>query len=402
MTLLRNRWRWLALAVIVVLAGGFLGRNGILGKPVAAVALTRGPVQQTVVASGRVESPQRVQIAPEIGGRVARIPVREGQAVQHGDLLVVLDDADERAALAQAEAAVAQARARLRQIGEAALPAAEHALAQARANAVQARRAFERSQELRARNFVGQSQLDDAKRALDVAEAQLRAAEVQVKSQRPEGAETAAARAALAQAEANVQSAKVRLGHTAIRAPADGVLISRSVEPGDIAQVGRTMMVLAPAGETQLVLQVDEKHLAHLALGQKALASADAFPGQRFGAELVYINPGVDAQRGSVEVKLRVREPPAYLKQDMTVSVDIEVARRDDALLAPADAVRDAAGKAPWVLALRHGRAEKVAVKLGLRGDAVAEILEGVAPDELLIPASAVGVAAGDRVRRKG
>jgi HlyD family secretion protein len=225
---------------------------------------------------------------------------------------------------------------------------------------------------------------------------------VQVRSQRPEGAESAAARAALAQAEANQQSAKVRLEQTVIRAPVDGVLISRSVEPGDIAQVGKTLMVLAPAGETQLVLQIDEKNLAFLAAGQKAQVSADAFPGQRFGAELIYINPGVDAQRGSVEVKLRAPQPPVYLKQDMTVSVDIEVARRDDALLAPADAVRDAAGKSPWVLALRGGRAEKVAVKLGLRGDAVAEIVEGVAPDELLIPASAVGVAAGDRVRRKG
>jgi HlyD family secretion protein len=225
---------------------------------------------------------------------------------------------------------------------------------------------------------------------------------VQVRSQRPEGAETAAARAALDQAEANRQAAAVRLEQTVIRAPADGVLISRSVEPGDVAQAGKTLMVLAPAGETQLVLQIDEKNLAHLAPGQKALASADAFPGQRFGAELFYINPGVDAQRGSVEVKLRVPQPPAYLKQDMTVSVDIEVARRDDALLAPADAVRDAAGKSPWVLALRGGRAERVPVRLGLRGDAVAEIAEGLGPEERLIPASAVGVAAGDRVRPGG
>lgn len=401
MSLLPFRWRWLAIALLLLLGAAVPARNLLLGKPVDSVTLTRGAVQQTVVASGRVESPQRVQVAPESGGRVARIPVEEGQSVRSGEILVVLDDRNERAALAQAAAAVAQARARLRQIGEAALPAAQHALAQAQANAVQAQRAFERSQELRNRNFVGQAQLDDARRALDVAEAQLRAAQVQVRSQRPDGAETAAARAALAQAEANEQAARVRLEHTVIRAAVDGTLIARSAEPGDIAQIGKTLMVLAPAGETQLVLQIDEKNLAYLAPGQKALASADAFPGQRFNAELFYINPGVDAQRGSVEVKLRVPQPPAYLKQDMTVSVDIEVARRDDALLAPADAVRDAAGKAPWVLALRDGHAERLPVKLGLRGDAVVEIVEGLAPDAVLIPASAVGVAAGDRVRRR-
>lgn len=107
-------------------------------------------------------------------------------------------------------------------------------------------------------------------------------------------------------------------------------------------------MALATAGETQIVVQMDERHLAQIALGQKALASADAF-----GAELVFINPGVDAVRGSVEVKLKVPNPPKYLRQDMTVSVDIEVARRVAALTVPSEAVRDAAGKQPWVLAVR-------------------------------------------------
>ena len=116
-------------------------------------------------------------------------------------------------------------------------------------------------------------------------------------------------------------------------------------------------MALAPSGETQIVVQIDEKNLALLALGQKALASADAFPDKRFAAEVVYINPGVDPLRGSVEVKLGVPQPPAFLRQDMTVSVDIEVAHRSDAVTVPADAVRDATGAQPWVLALNGHRA---------------------------------------------
>ena len=96
-----------------------------------------------------------------------------------------------------------------------------------------------------------------------------------------------------------------------IRAPVDGTLIARSVEPGNVVQAGKELMVLAPAGETQVVVQIDEKNLAQLKPGQQALASADAFPKERFRAELVYINPGIDALRGAVEVKLRVPEPPA-------------------------------------------------------------------------------------------
>ncbi len=59
-----------------------------------------------------------------------------------------------------------------------------------------------------------------------------------------------------------------------------------------MVQPGKVLMVLSPSGETQLVLQIDERNLAKLKLGQKALASADAYPAQRFAAELVYINPG--------------------------------------------------------------------------------------------------------------
>ena len=106
------------------------------------------------------------------------------------------------------------------------------------------------------------------------------------------------------------------------------MLISRSVEVGDVVQPGKALMVLAASGQPQILIQIDEKNLSKIALGQKAFGSADAFASQRFDAVVGYINPGIDAARGSVEVKLNVANPPAYLRQDMTVSVDIETARR--------------------------------------------------------------------------
>jgi len=166
-----------------------------------------------------------------------------------------------------------------------------------------------------------------------------------------------------------------------------------------VVQAGKELMLLAPAGETQVVVEIDERNLAQLALGQKALGSADAFPGQRFAAELVYINPGIDALRGSVEVKLKVANPPAFLRQDMTASVDIEVAHRADTVIVPTETVRDATGREPWVLAIRGWRAVRQPVKLGLRGDNRIEVLEGVEPGEELIPATNGLVKAGQRVR---
>ncbi len=389
-----------ALIVLLALAAlGFASRNLIFGKLVEAYEATRGDLVQTVVASGRIMTPQRVSIGAVITERVVRIPVEEGQRVRRGEVLIELDDTDERAALAQAQASVAQAEAKLRQLREVALPAAEQGLAQAQANSLQARQAYDRTKTLQERGFIGQSQLDDARRNLDVAESQLRAARLQVQTNGPAGSDFALAQTALEQARANLRSAQAKLAQTVIHAPVDGVLIARSVEAGNVVQAGKELMLLAPAGETQVVVEIDERNLAQLALGQKALASADAFPGQRFAAELVYINPGIDPLRGSVEVKLKVANPPAFLRQDMTASVDIEVAHRADTVMVPTETVRDATGREPWVLAIRGWRAVRQPVKLGLRGDNRLEVLEGVEPGDELIPATNGLVKAGQRVR---
>src|SRR5512134_234857 len=396
------RRRWIKRGLLIALAlavAGFLLRNLILGKPVETHQAVRSDLVQTVVASGRIITPQRASVGAVITGRVARIPVEEGQSVKRGDVLIVLDDEDERASVAQASGAVAQAEARLRQLREVSLPAAEQALIQAQANLTQARQQHDRAKELKAKGFVSQAALDDAQRNLDVAESQLRAAKLQVATNRPSGSDFALAQTALAQARATLGVAQAKLDQTVILAPVDGTLISRNVEPGNVVQSGKELMALAPEGETQVVVQIDEKNLAQLRIGQHALASADAFPRERFEAVLVYINPGIDALRGSVEVKLRVPKPPAYLRQDMTVSVDIEVARSSGTVVVPAETVRDAGSAQPWVLAVDGGRAVRRAVKLGLKGDGRIEVLDGVAPGDRLISASQAMVGSGQRVR---
>ena len=395
----RKRLGWVVFALAAAGAAVFFFRDAILGKPVEAHEAIRGDLVQTVVASGRIITPQRLSVGTTVTERVARIPVKEGQKVRKGDVLIELDDKDERAALEQSKASVAQAEAKVRQLREVALPAAEQTFVQAQATAVQARQQFDRMKTLRDRGFVVQSQMDDAQRALDIAESQLRSARLQVETNKPTGSDFAVAQTALDQARANLRVAQVKLEQTVIKAPVDGILIARNVEVGDVAQPGKDLMVLAPAGETQVDVMIDERQLSRLALGQKALGSADAFPNQRFSAELVYINPAVDPLRGSVEVKLRVPEPPAYLVQDMTASVDVEVARRADTVYVPTDAVRDANGTQPWVLVIRGFRAVRLPVKLGLRGDSRIEILEGIEAGDKLIPATNALVKAGQRVR---
>jgi HlyD family secretion protein len=392
----RRSWLKIAIAVLILVSLiVYFARNLILGKPVDAYPATISELVQTVVASGRVITPQRITISAETTGRVNAIPVLEGQTVKRGQLLIQLNDQDERASLAQATAAVSQAEAKLRQLREVALPTASQSLKQAQTNVEQARKQYERTKDLQARGFYSQAQLDEAKRNYDVISSQVSAARLQVEANRPAGSDLAVASAAVAQAKASLHLAQVKLNKDAILAPADGTLISRSVETGDVVQPGKELMVLAADGETQILVQLDEKNLAKLALGQKVLGSADAYADQRFDAVVSYINPGIDATRGAVEVKMTVLKPPAYLRQDMTVSVDIETARRSGALVIPTGALHDASSSAPWVLVVRNNRTVKQPVKLGLRGDNSVEVLSGLKAGEAVI-LTAVGIIKAD------
>ncbi len=99
---------------------------------------------------------------------------------------------------------------------------------------------------------------------------------------------------------------------------------------------------------------------------------------------MISISPGVDLARGTVDVKLRVSDPPEDLKTDMTLSVELEVGKREGVLVVPLEAVRDAASE-PWVLALRGRKAVRTPVTLGARGGAVAEVVKGLAEGDLVV-----------------
>jgi HlyD family secretion protein len=178
---------------------------------------------QTVVATGRVENPHRIEIGAQITGTVVRVPVQEGQAVHAGDVLVQLSNAELLAAQRQAEIAVAQAQARLRQVQEVQAPLAQQALRQAQVTADFARATLRRNQDLFTQNFIGAAALDESRKALDLALAQQGAAQQQLNTTGTQGSDFAIAQTVVAQAQASAAAAQARTQYAQIRAPVDGV-----------------------------------------------------------------------------------------------------------------------------------------------------------------------------------
>jgi HlyD family secretion protein len=176
-------------------------------------------------------------------------------------------------------------------------------------------------------------------------------------------------------------------------------VLERTIEPGDIAQPGRRMLALALDGPARLIVQVDEKNLPLIKQGAVATAAADAFPNERFEAVVNYVSPGIDAARGTVELRLDVPKPPALLKSDMTVAIDVPGPVLRQTIMLPADAVRQLQTDAPWVLVVRDGTAVRVPVKSGLQTQGRVAITDGLQAGERVIMAR--DVEAGARVRAR-
>ncbi|MDD3529913.1 MAG: efflux RND transporter periplasmic adaptor subunit, partial [Gallionellaceae bacterium] len=377
----RPRVLWWVLPALLV--AGLLAYWLTAGKAVAVVEARRQALTETVISSGRIITPERIEVGAELVGSLAEVRVEEGDRVRAGQVLARIDDDEQRAAAEQARRALDEAEARLAQLDEVGRPVADQALAQAEANLTQADSEYARVRRLVEAGFYNQSRLDEARRALDSARAAREAARAQARG--AAGVETRLAGARLAQARAALAVAQAKLANTVILAPAAGVVVRKRVEAGDVVTQGKPLFDLAADGETRIVLQVDEKNLGRLALGQQAEVLADAYPVQPFAAEIFHIAPAVDAQKGAVEVKLRVPAPPAFAKPDMTVSVEIRVGRRDDALTLPSAAVHDLAGR-PWVLVIENGRAARREIGLGLAGSGTVEVTRGLAEGEAVIP----------------
>ena len=386
-----------ALALVLVSVGVV---RAVRPPAVPAVAVREAPLVRTLLFSARVATTSRVDVGATVTGRVLEVRVREGDRVRRGDPLVLLEREELQAALAQARATARQAEARLAGLRDTGRRGAEAGVAQAEAVLRAAQADLRRTQDLVQRGFVSEARLDEARRAVDVAQAQQAAARAQLAAQTGDGSELSQATAQVALARASVAAAEARLAQTRIEAPADARVLSRLVEPGQIVQPGRALLALALDGPVQLVAQVDERYLQQLRVGQPARVQADAFPGQTFAATVQSLAPLVDPQRGAVEVKLALpAAPPAFLREDMTLSVEVETGRRERARVLPAQAVEAAPDAADGtVRVLQDGRVQPRRVRLGLRTLDAVEVLDGLPAGEVVLIGPAVPPA-GERAR---
>lgn len=305
----------LAIAAVVALAIRFYQSRAAKGQPrYETVALATGDLLVTATATGRVEGLNTVEVGAEVSGRILRVHKDFNDQVKKGQILAEIDPEQLRAAVAQAKAQAASARA---------------AIAEAQATLTQTALAASRARAMFADNLSSKATVETAEAASARAKAAL-----------------GSARAQASLAEASLAQAQYRLDRTVIVSPIDGIVLARSIEPGQTVTAGFTTPILFKLAEnlTQMTLHVDidEADIGRVREGLEATFTVDAYPNRAFPSKVQSIRnePKISQNVVTYEGVLAVDNAERLLRPGMTATATIIVETRRGALLVPNAALR--------------------------------------------------------------
>lgn len=307
----------LTLVVLAAIGGAgaaYYMRQGVPEPTVTTLELTRGDVAETVQATGTLEAVETVDVGTQVSGVVQELHADFNSIVRKGQVIARLDPSIIQTQIEQARANVTRAEADLERL---------------RVGLADAKRKYEQAKLMWDKQLIPKDQLDTAELNVKTQEAQIRSSE-----------------AGLIQSRSQLNTQEVNLGHTVIKAPIDGIVISRSVDQGQTVASSMnapTLYVLAAdLTKMQVVASIDEAEIGRMRPGQPVTFRVDAYPTEQFEGlvQQVRLLPTTVQNVVTYSTVISVPNPELKLKPGMTANVTIEIARRANVLRAPAAALR--------------------------------------------------------------
>ncbi|KPJ50503.1 MAG: hypothetical protein AMJ41_01265 [candidate division Zixibacteria bacterium DG_27] len=306
-----SKWHFLGLGFIILVVAGFYitnnvprGESSSKGARYKEYTVKRGTFHSTVSASGIVKPIDRVQIKSKASGLIEELPVEEGDYVKKGALICRLDQTDVKAEVEQAQADVDIAEAELKQ----------------------AQNTYNRREQLFLKKLISKEEFDQTDLLL------------------------AQAKGKMLRARTALDQANTRLSETIVKAPIDGVILQKYVEAGQIISSGISNVSggtpIADVADMRLVeveAGVDEIDVGKVKVGQSAAVIAEAYPQMRFSGEIIRIAPEANVVQNVTRfnVVIEVENTKGLLKSGMNATVEVTIAREENALLAPALALTE-------------------------------------------------------------
>ena len=365
----RRRWRaWLWAAVLMIAAlGAYVGYGQRAAIPVEAAAVTTAYPSQAhtlLNATGYVVAQRKAAVASKATGRLEWLGVREGSLVKENEIIARLESRDVNAAMEQAAAGIKVAQANL-----------EQGMAEFR----EAERALERSRDLLTKNFVSQAAHDTAVARHERAQAAI-----------------SGFKASIVVAQANFRAAQVAVDQTLIRAPFEGVVLTKNANVGDVitpfsSALGSQAAVVTMADMTTLEVEADvsESNLAKVKLDQPCEIQLDALPDVRFRGVLHRMVPTVDRSKATVLAKVRFVDKDARILPEMSAKVafltqEMAPGQRAARTVVQPTAVVERDGR-EVVFLIRDAKAVATVVEKGATLGDMIELVKGVKPGDKVV-----------------
>jgi HlyD family secretion protein len=378
----------LGFIVIVSVVVGILsgGREKVVAVQVEKVQ--RRDITQIVTGTGKIQPEVEVKISAEVSGEIVELPVKVGQKVKKGQLLVKIKP---DFYVARKEAMEANLKSALAQLDI------------AKANLSKAESEFKRAEELYVKKLISDAEYEATRTAYTVAKAQY-----------------ASASSAVEQARASLKQAQEDLAKTVIYSPIDGIVTQLNAEVGERVvgtsqMAGTVIMVVADLSNMEARVDISEVDVVHVSIGDTAILSVDALPEKKFKGVVYEISnaaktKGLGTQEEVVnfEVKIKILDKETALRPGMSVTADIETEKRYNVIAVPIQAVtvrsmkKSSGGKNPEsnddkntkddmvevVFVVKDGVAKAVPVKRGISGETYVEIVDGLKGDEEIVVGS--------------
>ena len=371
-----------AAGLVVLLVLGVAALSRPEGTAASATTVARADLVVPILSDGVLEPPEGGELRAPDRATVAGIPVKEGQRVQRGAVLIELENAalstrsrDARAAVAELEAERAKA---------------ESDVETARLQAAQARKVFEADGRLLAQGAITQA-------AADGDEASWRAAEQRERAARARLASLTGSRLSLASDSARELSRGA--AELTVRAPADGVVYNLPRRVGETVEEGQLVASVADPDHLRVRVRVDQPDLPRIAAGQRLVVSFDGLPERKWEGKVTLVSPGLREVSGRQvgEVLGEIADPTSQLPPNASVNVQVVAAEKRGALVVPRGAL-NREGDRRYVWLLLDGRARRRDVTVGLIGLTQVEIAAGLSGGERVLTAGAAPLSEGMRV----
>src|SRR6266852_2806664 len=390
---------------------------------VVRAAAANGDVGGIVLsASGYIVAHHKISVNSKVTGRVAWIGVEKGDKVKEGQVLVRLEDQEFRAQYEQARGAVESYKARLSQLENGSRPEevqqADHNLSEARATAMNDKINLERARDLFAQGVTSKQSLDDAGAKYEASQQRMNSLERAFRLMQlgPRSEEVQRARGDLQQAEGQMAYAKSQLDATVIRAPVSGTILERTAEKGELvtaqfasgAEGGPrgSVVALADLDDIQVELDIAQDDFAKLGPKQEGTVTLDAFKDRSYKGEIAEMSPEANRQKATVQVKVQIMNPDAYLRPEMNATVQFlandskTATRKQVGAFVPTQALRDKDGT-KFVFIVFNGRTLRRDVHvLGPRSGGY--LVDALVGGESVITSGTADLKDGQKMRIKG